>query len=162
MNRSFLCPSTPPYIGGGAEGFVMYKLQSPGDSLSSTRSSYKSLFLIQLYVSKLVHKWASGLHKLRVVDLQQTPGTFFGKPIGDAYVSSPRDFSWIEESGKISIITITHNLFESFYNSHMLYRDSGSWGWFIWRIRYQLTALVAIRKNLLQDQVPGHDLGILV
>ena len=30
MIRCFLCPSTPPYIGGGAEGFVLYKLQSPG------------------------------------------------------------------------------------------------------------------------------------
>ena len=29
----------------------------------------------------------------------------------------------------------------------MLYRDNGRWGWFIWRIRYQLTALVAIPQK---------------
>jgi hypothetical protein len=37
MNRYFISPSTPPYIGGRAEGFVMYKLQTAGDSMSSSR-----------------------------------------------------------------------------------------------------------------------------
>jgi hypothetical protein len=29
-------PGNVRYIGGGAEGFMMYKLQRPGDSLSSS------------------------------------------------------------------------------------------------------------------------------
>jgi hypothetical protein len=37
MDRSFPSPSTPPYIGGGAEGFVIHKLQITGDSLSLSR-----------------------------------------------------------------------------------------------------------------------------
>ena len=69
-DRSFLSPSTPPYIGGGAEGFVIHKLQSSGDYLSPSRNSYKSIFLIQFYLSKPTLNWASGLHILRVMGLQ--------------------------------------------------------------------------------------------
>ena len=35
-----------------------------------------------------------------------------------------------------------------------LYRDNGKWGWFIWRIRYQLTALVAIPQEPTSRSCP--------
>jgi hypothetical protein len=47
MILSFLSPSTPLYVGGGAEGFVPYKLQTARDSLSSSRR-ITNLFLIYL------------------------------------------------------------------------------------------------------------------
>ena len=71
-----------------------------------------------------------------------------------------------KNQGKSPSLQLSYDFFELVdnfvYNNRILYRDNGNWGWFICRIRYQLTVLVAIRKNLLQDHVPGHDLGILV
>jgi hypothetical protein len=86
MNRSSLSPSTPPYIGGGAEDFVMYKLQTAGDTLSSSRIITSLIPNISLTSISTLY-WASKLRNLRVVGLQRTPGTFFGRPIWDAYVN---------------------------------------------------------------------------
>ena len=52
----------------------------------------------------------------------------------------------------------------NFYLIYILYRDNDKWGWFIWRIRYQLIALVANPQKPTSSSSPwtrAWDTGVI-
>ena len=133
MNRCYLCPSTPPYIGGGVEGFIIHKLQSPGGFLTrparlqvifpnTTLAFLNNNLGFRFFLS--FGSWA--FSKPRV------PSS--AGPLGMPMSVAPEIFleSRVRENIQLYIRLIALNFITYLcMRNYILCRDNGSWGQFI-------------------------------
>ncbi len=93
---------------------MSYKLQTIRGTLGLSYVDTK--FLIQLYFPYLKISELPGLQSFGSMGFMSSlynQGTLLGMPARYTYVSSPRDFTRVVESGKISIFHLFDNTFES-------------------------------------------------